>query len=317
MKKEIGFVFACFVFLIFFNNVMENSVDYVILHSSYPDGEFETKGNQINQILRKAELDYSPQFNLSVPVVGSPSIIIESPRNESYFSNKSLKLIVITNGESVWYNIDGGANVSLIGGEAILNVGEGSYIINVFANNSYGLTKKNVSFSINLGLFKVIYNEYRGLTKGESSDFDSYSYLEVQNLQGVVLENKNYGKISFLDSINLTNDFNFSDKVLDLDSNTDIAFNKISIDTGKLPNFNKNSSLSFFGLPFNNPRILLNGAECPLSVCTLVSYIGGNLTFNASFPGTFSAEEISFGSGTPGGNLGGNGGSGGGSGFLT
>ncbi len=263
----------------------------------------------------KAELDYSPQFNLTVQVVGLPSLIIESPRNEIYFSNESLKFRVISNGGNIWYNIDGGANFSLVGGEVFLNVGGGSHIINAFANNSYGITKRNVSFSVDSNLFKVIYNKYKGLTKGESSDFDSYSYLEVQNLQGVVLENKNYGKVSFFDNINLTDDFNFSDKVLDLDSNTEIAFNKISIDVGKLPNFNKNSSLSFYGLTFNNPRILLNGTECPLSICTLVSYIGGNLTFNAISLGTFSAEEIISGGGTPGGN-GGSGGSSGGGGFL-
>ena len=102
----------------------------------------------------KTELDYSPQFNLSVQVVGLPSLIIESPRNESYFSNESLKLKVISNGESTWYNVDGNTNVGLIGGETTLNISGGNHTINVFANNSYGITKKNVSFYVDLNLFR-------------------------------------------------------------------------------------------------------------------------------------------------------------------
>ena len=46
-------------------------------------------------------------------------------------------------------------------------------------------------------------------------------------------------------------------------------------------------------MSFSNPKILLNGGECPLSVCTLVSYIGGDLIFNGHQK-HFDTKEVSF-----------------------
>ncbi len=253
----------------------------------------------------KAETAFSPQFNVTVSVVGLPSLVVESPRNETYFSNESLKLRVLSNGDLIWHNLDNGFNFTY-NGEIDLAATEGGHVLHVFANNSYGTSKKNVSFNVNLSLFRIIYGEYNGSFKGNSTDFNGFSFNQIQNLGGIILENTNYGKITFLENVNLTADANESDKTLNLDAYSELSFNKIELDTQNLPNFNKGATLIFYNLPFTNPRILLNGAECPLTVCTLLSYSGGTLVFNANSLGSFSIEEVvapidNSGTGTSGG----------------
>jgi len=158
----------------------------------------------------------------------------------------------------------------------------GGHTIYVFANNSFGITVKNVTFSVDLGLFRILYEEYKGVNRGSSTDFITFAFEDLQNLSDIILENTQYGKIAFNEAINLTDDSDPGDNLLDLDSNTNVSFNRIELDPIALPNFDKMSTLILYGLTFTNPRILKDGEVCLSIICARNSYAGGDLSFNVT-----------------------------------
>ncbi len=231
-------------------------------------------------------------FNVTISIAGLPSLIIIKPKNETYFSNNSLILEVTSNADNLWFNIDNGNNISFFKNESpFFNAPEGAHIINIFANNTHGIKKTNVTFNIDLNKFRVIYDEYKGAFKGQSTNFDEFSFGEIQSLSNVILENTLYGKIEFNQAINITNDANIADNVTNLDLHTNISFNRIELDSNVLPNFNVASTLTLYNLTFTNPRILKDGIECSSGVCTRVSYSSGNLVFNVNQFSIYSAAE--------------------------
>ena len=258
----------------------------------------------------------SQTLNVSIQILSSaPTLTILSPENETYLTNVSLLLNYTTsNSQAVWYNIDNSANTTLssTNGTAYFNTTEGSHVLFLFANNSDGIKNStNVRFSVNLTLFTINYTEWRGAFKGNSTDFYTSSYEDMQSLSNIILEQNNSGKILFNQAVNLTDDANFSDRNLDLDSNVNTSFNRIELNASALPNFNKQATLWLYGLSFTNPRILLNGVICSASICTQESYSGGILKFNvSSFSGNsiYSSEETPAATTATGGGGGGGGG---------
>lgn len=233
------------------------------------------------------DMTLSP-FDVSVSVRGSPFISIVSPIAGTYFSNSSLRLIVEHNADSLWYNLDGGSNITF-SGFGYINVPNGSHTINVFGNNSFGESVKNVSFDIDLGSYLIIYDEFRGIDRGDSIDFDSFSYEQIQSLSGIVLEKIGDGRIEFDGVINVTADGNSEDSITNIDSFVHISQNHIELNPNGLPNFNVSAKLELYGLDFDNPRILRDGSVC--GDCVKNYFAGGNLSFNVSGFSTYSAEE--------------------------
>jgi hypothetical protein len=235
-------------------------------------------------------LESSLALNITV-TVPMPILTILSPKNETYLTNESLLInYMAINTNSLWYNLDSGTNTSLTG-PTYVNVTQGSHILYIYANNTYGITPKNVSFIANSTFFLILYEEYKGSNKGNSTDFIKYTYEDLQDLSGIVLENTAYGKIRFNEIINVTNDKLNTDNILDLDSNTQISQNSIQLNSGEIPNFNTSATLWLYNLPFNTPRILKDGAVCPPSVCVKESYSGGVLKFYVTHFTNYSAEE--------------------------
>lgn len=263
----------------------------------------------------------SRETNASIVVVGFPSLTIEKPRNETYFLNTSLLLRVDTDGAGVWYNLDGGTNVTFTDDEleeerTYFNTSNGGHKIYVFANNSGGdVTKRNVSFYVSPGLHNVSYSKYTGYGKGSSTNFNDFSYNELQNLSNVTLEHVSHGKIKFNAIINVIDDGVPGDGVSDIDNNLNISFNEIFLNSTALSNFNKSATLNLYGLTFTNPRMLMNGKVCPSTTCTVNAYTeDGNLSFNVTHFTTFSSEETPVGAESGNGGTAGSSGSGGGGG---
>jgi len=248
----------------------------------------ETTGNTI---IGKAT---SQPFNVSVFILPSkPIITILSPLNRTYLTNTSLLLNYTESlADYIWYKIDSGINISTTS-PIYFDVSQGSHILYLYANNTNNETSADVSFTANSTRFIILYEEYKGASKGNSTNFSIIiTYEELQEQSNITLENTNYGKILFLESINLTNDKIPDDNMLDLDSNTNISSNRIELNETALPNFNVSATLWLYNLTFTNPRILLNGAVC--SICTEENYSSNILKFNATgFSGNavFSAEE--------------------------
>jgi len=251
---------------------------------------FISLGEQINgEITGQAS---GQSTNVSIVVINAPpSITIITPENETYLKNISLLLNYSASGEeAVWYNIDEGTNTTITS-SIYFNTSEGAHTLNLYANNTDGtISLDSVNFTVNLNLFAVLYNEYNGSYKGSSTDFLTHSYEDLQSLGSIVLENTQSGKIKFNEAINVTNDFNLEDSLTDLDTNVNISFNKIELNTTALPNFDKSATISLYNLVFTNPRILKDGSVCPSNICTLQSY-SGTLVFNITEFGTYTSEE--------------------------
>jgi hypothetical protein len=249
-----------------------------------------------------------------VLTMGFPSLNITSPKNNTYIStNGPLLNYTALYTSSVWYNLDNGANQT-VNSSMIINASDGNHILFLYANNSDGtIVSENVSFNVNSSKLQVLYSEFASYDKGQSTNFNSTSYEDLQNLSNVILE-KTYGKIIFNENINVSADENYSDSLVDLDTNVNISSNRIELNSTALPNFNKSATLYLYGLTFTNPIIFKDGASCPESVCTKESYAGGILKFNVTQYSVYSANE------TPGGTtitvISSSGGGGGGGGIV-
>ncbi|MEK6842636.1 MAG: hypothetical protein AABX84_02375, partial [Nanoarchaeota archaeon] len=226
-----------------------------------------------------------------------PNLTIAKPENKTYLSNISISLnFTSTNADSIWYNIDNGANTTITENISF-NTSQGGHRLNLFANNSVGEITANISFSANSTRFSITYSEYNSSEKGNSTDFVRNIYEDIQNLSSVILENTNFGKISFNENINMTNDADISDDNVDLDSNTNISSNRIEVNSTALPNLNKSATLSLYGLTFSDPRVLRDGVLCSSAICTEVSYLSGVFVFNVTSFTVYSAQETPTGTG--------------------
>lgn len=251
----------------------------------------------------------SQTTNISITVYSLPSnVTIIAPKNKTYIINSSLTLNYTSNGLTVWYNLDGSENYTL-SAPTTFSVPEGARTLYLYANNSdNNVSSSSVEFYANTSLLTIIYEEYNGAHKGSSTDFNQYPYEELQEMQTITLENTNYGKIQFNSLINITDDSNFSDRVVDIDTNTNISSNRIEVSPSNLPNFNKPATLWLYGLSYSNPKILKDGYEC--SSCTKESYSRGTLKFNVTGFSVYSAAETTI-PGVPSPDEGGGGGGGG------
>jgi len=230
--------------------------------------------------------------NVSIFVLPAiPLVSILNPENKTYLSNESILLsFSISNEDFIWYNIDGGSNITITA-SINFNVSQGSHTLNLYANNSAGEKNQTITFTANSTKFIISYTEYSGSTKGSSTDFNASTFEDIQNFSDIILEHATHGKITFNVALNLTDDLNFSDRLLDLDLNTNISSNRIELNSTALPNFNKSATLILYGLSFSNPRVLIDGSVCSSSVCTENSYSGGDFSFNVTQFTIYSAGE--------------------------
>lgn len=175
-----------------------------------------------------------------------------------------------------------------------LSIGRYNFSINctdVFNNSAI---TQNLYFTVN----------YMGKFNGTTTNT---SLIDLRNVSHFVTEVAYAGKINFSETIDLSKGF-------DLDKFINISPNKIGLDSNALRDFNESAVLHLYGLAFSSPRILMDGAECPSSVCTKISYSGGVLIFNVTHFTSYSAEETPGSGDGGGGSSGGGGGGGGGSG---
>ncbi|OGJ21608.1 hypothetical protein A3K73_02945 [Candidatus Pacearchaeota archaeon RBG_13_36_9] len=253
----------------------------------------------------------SHQTNVSIKIIAyPPNITLYGPENKTYIRNSSIPInYSCPTALATWYSLDNSENLTLTQGTTF-SAAEGAHNLNIYANNSDGIESNlSINFYINTSLLTIIYEEYKGAYKGNSTYFEEYVYEDLQNISNIILENTNYGKIKFNQNINITEDSNFSDRTLDLDSNTNVSFNRIELDATNLPNFNKPSTLWLYGLTYSNPKVLKDGANC--TACKIENYSGGTLKFNITGFSVYSAAETTSTTPTETPSPGGGGGGGG------
>ncbi len=235
--------------------------------------------------------DATQQLGMNISVTGAPHLVIHSPENETYLTNNSLLLnYSVSDQHAVWYNLDGTANTTITS-FIYFNTSEGTHALYLYANNSYGTRTKTVGFTINNTRFTILYEEYNGSTRGNSTDFILHTYDDLESLANITLENTDYGKILFNEIVNATADSDVTDNILDLDTNVNISLNRTELNSTALPNFNISATVWLYNLTFSDPRILIDGEICPTTICTEESYSGGILKFNVTSFSVFSAQE--------------------------
>jgi len=271
MKKK-GYLILLFVFLLIINII-------------------GIKGNSITGEIITGDATQTVGMSIFVTAY-FPLLTIISPENKIYLTNESLLLnYSVSNEQVIWYNIDNLVNITIIS-SIYFNTSQGNHILYLYANSSFGnITSRNVSFVVNSSRFIIQRDEYNGSNKGASTNFLQYTYEDLQNLSNIILENTQSGKILFNQPINLTNDKNPDDNLLDLDTYTNVSFNRIELNSIALPNFNKPATLWLYNLTFSNPQILKDGAVCPSSICTEENYSGGTLKFNVTEFSIYTSEE--------------------------
>lgn len=137
---------------------------------------------------------------------------------------------------------------------------------------------------------------------GDTTNFSVLGNLALETVEGMTLENFGYGKIFFSESINLTQDAysptgSMYDRIVDIDSNLVISSNYISVNSSNLSSLNKSATITFYGLSYTYPKILLNGVNCSSSTCTLISYSGGTAVFSVLYFQSSSVTNYSIGDG--------------------
>ncbi len=257
-----------------------------------------------------------------------PIITMNRPENKTYENNESIPLkITVVNSSSlsvdkVFYTIDEEVNISLVmdnngTNQTTIDAPFGYHAIKVFANNTgneMGVSMKffavngSIRFEVNASIFD-----------GSTTNFNLFNETELQNVTNLTLEDTSFGKIQFLQNINLS-DFNLSDSPIDFDSFVVIENNTIRINETVFTNLEGiAAALNFYNITFSNPQVLRNGDACPATICTSQTLNEQTLAVIVSgFSQYEVSESVSGGSGgSSDDGLGGGGGGGGQKGTAT
>lgn len=238
---------------------------------------------------------------------GAPAIFIDSPLNQTYAIRRIGLNFSIENNNyfNAWYNLNGkNSNVTVTANTTFDGI-YGNNTLTFYANNSIGqLNSSTVNFYVNKTL-NFTYSKFN-LSTSNLSNLSLFEG-ELHNLSNFTLQTSR-GKIAFTPNVNFSSD-------ADLDTYVNISQNFIFLNSTNLSNLNLSATLTFQNLTFTNPRPLRDGAVCPASICTEVSYLGGTYILTMTSFSSYSSEETPTGgqqeSSPQGSGGGGSGGSGG------
>jgi len=152
----------------------------------------------------------------------------------------------------------------------------------IFFNASDG-TNTTLSSNVTVSILPV-YEVYRGNYDGRTTDFSALSSTQLQNISNLIIEKRSYGMINFTQTINISED-------IDLNLHVNISYNRIFLNSTNITEFNKSATLYLYNLTLSSPRIIRDGEVCPSTICTILSYTHGNLTFNVTGWTVYSAGE--------------------------
>ncbi len=167
------------------------------------------------------------------------------------------------------------------------------YLLN--KNYNWSVNCSDVANNVNLSEIRFIELNYSVIIdvndfNGETTNFsERINASDLTNLTNLTIEKIEYGKIRFLENLDLSSDV--KDLVINFSKHVNISQNKIEINSTELTGLNKRATLQLYNLTFSNPQILKNGAVCASPTCTKESYINQTLTFNVTGFSTYSARE--------------------------
>jgi len=160
---------------------------------------------------------------------------------------------------------------------------------NIHSFNLTSLLPKRYTWQISCKDNKnnTLISEKRWLIFVKSSRFSgettNLNNVDIEKIQNFIIESPSYGKISFLENINLS-------EGADIDANVIVEKNKITINSKNITALNKTARLTFYDLNLVNPVIFRDGEYC--SNCQIISN-NANLSFLVPHFSTYTASENS------------------------
>jgi hypothetical protein len=197
--------------------------------------------------------------------------------------------------DRLFYNLDKGTNttLTLIGGANVTSFSTslGSHTLYAFVNETSTniVNSTSVVFNVNTSIrFQVIATKF----DGASTNLAALNETQLQSISNLVIENISSGRISFIDTINLTAD-NITDDPINLDKYINISsfiFINATIFTNLV---GKRATLAFYNATasFTNPRVLRNGAVCSTTICTVNWTVGQTVFVNVTNFSRYELEE--------------------------
>lgn len=229
-----------------------------------------------------------------IVIVGNNGASAGGFNNITLMNIKGVATNNATTGIAIWGRHSGGVspntnvkiyNISLVSFndpldfEGVSNL-EGDYIyldttnideaLSIYMQNALNVSLNHVSMNhSNLNAFSV----YWLISSGNDGFIANLSHIT------------NYGKITFnqLD-LSTLNDVYWNEQL-------DITDNNAFIDGVNRPELNLSSHITLMGLPFTNPKVLRDGVDCPINVCTNLQYSNGVAQFDVTGWSNYSLEE--------------------------
>jgi len=135
----------------------------------------------------------------------------------------------------------------------------------------------NVGSSV-LRQFTILnFTSFSGLT----TDF---TQINVTNITNLTLEKTSFGRVNFINSIDLSDGY-------DISSNLQLTEFEINIESSVLTPLNTSAEITFYNVTFTNPRIVKDGNLCPSNICQLISYSNDNYVFNVTQFSRYVVQE--------------------------
>lgn len=123
---------------------------------------------------------------------------------------------------------------------------------------------------------------------GDSSNFsERINVSELRNISNLTFEKVDYGRIDFLNDVDLSNDV--ESFVLNFSRYVNISSNRIEVNSTALRGLNTSARLKLYNLTFNNPQVLKDGEVCV--DCVEENYSDGVLTFSVTGFSVYSSRE--------------------------
>ncbi|MBU2562434.1 MAG: hypothetical protein KKF68_02115, partial [Nanoarchaeota archaeon] len=151
-----------------------------------------------------------------------------------------------------------------------------TYWLNLSVNDTFG--------NLNSGIFKINVVHIAADEFGGSTTNFTDPLVNFSNIPNLTLENSEFGKINFSESVDLSNG-------TDLDEYVNISFNRIEINSTALTELDKSARLYFYNLTYTNPRPVKDGSACSSPDCVEVDYSGGTFVYDVTGFTVYSAEE--------------------------
>lgn len=180
-----------------------------------------------------------------------------------------------------------------------------SLVINNVINQTLLNAEKNTANNFNLTLSSGSYNWSINCTDSNNimgagvtrklavikttyfaGNTSNLSEIDISNISNFTIENAGYGKISFLNGVDLSSG-------ADINTHINISFNRIELNSTAVSALNKSALLYLYNLTFNNPQILRDNTACSSDICAIINYsqATGIMEFNVTGFSAYSAED--------------------------